>query len=1032
MRISEDSVTNGKGYAALFVTVLLVMAVFVGLSGRSSANAGGWDLYGYSWTDSNAPGDQVSFGWVEISGNGTDTTLWGDDSCTAIDMGFSFEFYGDAYSYAYVTSNGMLSFEGYTYEDYNDPIPYSSSPDLLVAPFWDDLAVGSYYNSGVVYYETIGTTPNQQFIVEYYQVTRDGYSDDMTFEVILNETGEMWFQYLTLNGETGASASVGIEDYWGWVGSEYSYNSPSLSDSLAIVFELGPIGFGSPQSYTGYPGDTLTYDLTITNNRLADDLFDFTFVSTYGWTAAVYDEYGVPLADSDGDTYPDTGVIASGASMYVYVWVTIPVSPTERVENTTIVATSDLYISDTAQVTLVSETVGAMFAPPHSDYGDDSEPDGLYDYLVVDVSVDVLFDGTYYIYADLYDSVGSYIAGSSAANYLPAGSYIVSFYFDGPTIFAFGTDGAYSVDLYLYDQDWYILCYDYYVTASYLCSEFEPPVAYFDPPNTDSGYDDGTDGLYDLLLVNLGVSASVEGTYAVDANLYDVWGDYVASVSYYVYLTAGWQSVQLEFDGEQLYARGVSGEYYVYAYLSDEWWTELDYLEYTTAYYAYDEFQPPGASFSPPHSERTVDVNSDGYYEYLVVEVQVNVIEAGTYQIYGEMYDDWSDWITSWYNITYLDIGVQTVELWFSGYDIYYSYEYGPYEVDLTLYDDTLSPIDYDVYYTADYYYWDFDTGVAWFTPPHSDAGIDENGNTLYDWLVVYLSVYVLVEGDYDVDADLYDPLGGYVTYAYNSTYLYAGEQSFVLWFYGLDVFNSGASGSFEVDVWLYYDWDTQDSDVYYTSDYSYDEFEPPGAYFSPPHSDWGEDSDSDILFDYLVIEVGLGATVEGDYYVEGYLDDSEGNYLGWTNTYCYLVVGSNVADLYFSGGLLYGTHLDGAYTVDMYLYDDYSTTWDTTRTPRRSTGTKSSNRPQPASGHRTPMLVSTAMVTPSTSGLRSRSTSTCRSPGTTKSTATCTRRGAIWRTLLTSPTSTLASTAWCCCSRDGCSTRPDTTARTM
>jgi hypothetical protein len=807
MRISEDSVTNGKGYVALLVTVVLVFGMFVGLAGRSSADTGGWDVYGYSWTDSNAPGDQVSFSWVEISGTGTDTTLWGDDSCTAIDMGFSFEFYGDAYSYAYVTSNGLLSFEGYIYEDYNDPMPYSSSPDLLVAPFWDDLAVGSYYNSGAVYYETLGTTPNQQFIVEYYQVTRDGYSDEMTFEVILNETGEMWFQYLTLNGEAGASASVGIEDYWGWVGSEYSYNSPSLSDSLAIVFELGPIGFGSPQSYTGYPGDTLTYELTITNNRLVDDLFDFTFASTYGWTAAVCDEYGVPVADSDVDTYPDTGVMASGASMYVYVWVTIPVSPTERVENTTIVATSDLLISDTAQVTLVSETVGAMFAPPHADYGDDSEPDGLYDYLVVEVSVDVLFDGTYDIEASLYDSSYGYVAGSSATNYLPAGSHAVSIYFDGPTIFAFGTDGVYYVTLYLYDQDGYI-GYGSHVTASYLCSEFEPPVACFDPP----------------------------------------------------------------------------------------------------------------------HSERTVDMNSDGYYEYLVVEVQVDVLEADTYQVYGELYDDGGGWITSCYNVTYLDIGLQMIELWFSGYDIYYEYAYGPYAVEMTLYDSGGSPIDFDTYTTADYSYYDFDYDVAWFAPPHSDAGVDTNGNTFYDWLVVYASVYILVEGDYEVYGYLYAPSATYVTYSSNSTYLYEGDQIVELWFDGSDIFDSGESGSFDVEMYVEYDWDTQDYDLYTTSVYSYDEFEPPGAYFSPPHDDWGEDSDLNGLYDDLVIEVSLNATIEGTYYLYGYLYNSGGEYLVYTSTSVYLLVGENLAYLYFPGEYIYGGHADGPFRASMDLYD---ASWD-------------------------------------------------------------------------------------------------------
>ena len=922
MRISEDSVANGKRYVALLVTVVLVFGMFVGLAGRSSASTGGWDLYGYSWTDSNAPGDQVVFNWIDVSGAGTDTGLSGDDACTAaIDMEFSFDFYGGSYSYAYITTNGMVSFAGYTTDYGNDPIPFSSSPNLLAVPFWDDLYVGSPYNSGVVYYDTIGISPNQQFVVEWYEISRNGWSNEMTFEVILNETGEIWFQYLSLTGEYGDSASVGIEDINGWVGSEYSYNTAALSDSLAIRFELGPIGFGSSQSYTGHPGDTLEYWLTITNNRLVSDLFDFTFVSTYGWTAVICDEYSVPLADTDTDLDPDTGVMASGAAMTVIVQVTIPLSPTSRVEDTTIVATSDLDASDTAQVTLVTESFTAMFAPPHSDSGNDSDIDGLYEYLVVDVSVEVFLDGTYYIYANLYDTSWNYIAGLNSANSLSPGSYSVSFDFDGPTLFAFGSDGPYYVDLYMRD-DFDDQGSDSHTTSSYLYTDFERPIAYFDPPHSDWGYDAGTDGLYDLLVVDLGATSSVEGTYRIDASLYDVGMTYITMVSYDLYLMVGWQIVQLQFSGEQLYSWGVSGEYNVRAYLYDEWWTILDTHEYMTTYYGYDEFQPPGASFSPPHSEYTVDANADGYYEYLVIDVQVDVLEAGTYQVYGELNDDWGGWIASSYNITYLDIGVQTVEIWFSGYDIYYSYEYGPYTIELTLYDDTSTPIDYDTYYTAGYDYYDFDDDVAWFTPPHSDAGIDENGNTFYDWLVVYVSVYVLVEGDYELDADLYDPYGGYVTYAYNSTYLYVGAQMVEIWFDGLSVYGTGASGSFEVDMWLYYDWYTQDSAVYYTSDYSYDEFEPPGAYFSPPHSDYGDDSDFDGLYDDLVVEVNLGGTVEGTYHLDAYLYDSSGDYLYGLYPSVYLYVGANSAELYYPGEVVYGSHLDGPYRVVMYLYD--------------------------------------------------------------------------------------------------------------
>ncbi len=352
---------------------------------------------------------------------------------------------------------------------------------------------------------------------------------------------------------------MGIEDYYGWVGSEYSYNSPSLSDSLAIVFELGPIGFGSSQSYTGYPGDTLTYELTITNNRLVDDLFDFTFVSTYGWTAVVCDEYCVPLADSDGDLDPDTGVMASGASMYRHRAGDHPSQPHGRGWRTPRSwRTSDLDTSDTAQVTLVSEVVTAMFAPPHSDYGDDSESDGLYDYLVVDVSVRcALRRDLLHLRRSLRLPRGTTSTGLSAANSSHAGSYIVSFYFDGPTIFAFGTDGVYYVDLYLWDRTSIIglrLPHDLPRTCAPSSS---PPSRTSTRRTPTRGTTPGRTDCTTFSWWTLGSRRRSKGHTRIDANLYDVWGmTYVTSVSYDVYLMVGWQIVQLQFDGEQLYAHG--------------------------------------------------------------------------------------------------------------------------------------------------------------------------------------------------------------------------------------------------------------------------------------------------------------------------------------------------------------------------------------------------------------------------------------------------------------------------------------------
>ena len=63
------------------------------------------------------------------------------------------------------------------------------------------------------------------------------------------------------------------------------------------------------------------------------------------------------------------------------------------------------------------------------------------------------------------------------------------------------------------------------------------------------------------------------------------------------------------------------------------------------------------------------DTDADGLYNYLYVDVPVNVSTAGNYRIKGEMMEGHTSYsrITTAINTTYLSTGVTTVRLAFRG-----------------------------------------------------------------------------------------------------------------------------------------------------------------------------------------------------------------------------------------------------------------------------------------------------------------------------------------------------------------------------
>jgi hypothetical protein len=234
-------------------------------SGPAAQRAGGPDVFGYTYSDSDEPGGP-SFGWVDISGVGTLMTMTGDDSNTGpYPIGFAFPYYGNTFTTFRACTNGFISFTSNRTNFTNTALPNSGStiPENLLAAFWDDLHFGTanrcyYYNDGT------------RLIVQWHQVPRRSETPPNTFQVILYPNGTIVYQYLSMQTATKNSCTIGIQNQAKNDGLQVVFNAAYVKDNLAIRF-APPARFltVTPGSGSVPPGGFM--DLTVGFN--AADLF---------------------------------------------------------------------------------------------------------------------------------------------------------------------------------------------------------------------------------------------------------------------------------------------------------------------------------------------------------------------------------------------------------------------------------------------------------------------------------------------------------------------------------------------------------------------------------------------------------------------------------------------------------------------------------------------------------------------------------------------------------------------------------------
>ena len=175
----------------------------------------------------------IAFDWVDAS---TTTPLFGDEFVGRLNLPFAFPFYGESYDEVWLSDNGYLNFLGPDqFNSFPVEIPSESDPNAAIYALWQDLSVGS---EGAIKFETVGTSPDQAFVIEYENVTAG--STARTFEIKLWENGDIDLLYA--DTDSGESATIGIENADGTDALSFGFFSDVLTNESAFRYTEVPSG----------------------------------------------------------------------------------------------------------------------------------------------------------------------------------------------------------------------------------------------------------------------------------------------------------------------------------------------------------------------------------------------------------------------------------------------------------------------------------------------------------------------------------------------------------------------------------------------------------------------------------------------------------------------------------------------------------------------------------------------------------------------------------------------------------------------
>ena len=364
--------------------------------------------------------------------------------------------------------------------------------------------------------------------------------------------------------------------------------------------------------------------------------------------------------------------------------------------------------------------------PPFVDYGVDNETDGRYNWLAVDVNFTIYVAGNYHIFGALWDaSLVDVINETWNEDYYTPGYYMYTLYFDGFKIRDYGADGPYFVDVILDYMDEPGMPENYlHFTQYYNWSDFQIFLQYSEitlekqVQNVSMQWVEyittqvSNFEAFRLVATNTGTES------LIDVNVTDylpagLGYDYANPVPTWM----GGGMLCWEFPGELL----PGDNYTIYLdievidngtwenWASTQAWNltmelveDWDNATINASALVYVELDPPFVDYG-------VDVEPDGGYNWLAVDVNFTIYIEGNYRLDLVLHDAGPTVVTINSTERYYSAGYHTVTVYLDGFDILQNGIDGPYLCMILMFPTfTVVSEEVEFFWTHAYNYTDF------------------------------------------------------------------------------------------------------------------------------------------------------------------------------------------------------------------------------------------------------------------------------------------------------------------------------------
>ncbi|UCG90215.1 MAG: hypothetical protein JSU57_00375, partial [Candidatus Heimdallarchaeota archaeon] len=382
----------------------------------------------------------------------------------------------------------------------------------------------------------------------------------------------------------------------------------------------------------------------------------------------------------------------------------------------------------------------AFLTGTYSDQGVDTDGDGKFNQLVIEVEINVTFAGFYYLYLEISSMKDNIPYGEGSGKDCDVGINILAVFFDVAvsTVYSRQLNTSYVIDQIKFLENGGEV-YTPYTTRIYNYTEFDPPAAFLTGTYSDRGADTDGDGKFNQLAIEVEINVTFTGPYNLELELSSTKNDITFQEESGESFNVGIHTVVVFFNVSFLVYSHQENTSYVID------WVRLYgdggevYPAYTTRIYNYTEFDPPAVFLTGTYKDRGADTDGDGKFNQLVIEVVINVTFAGFYYLYLEISstkDDisYSEGIGRHCNIgihsmsVLLDVPVATV------YSRQVNTSYVIDWVRLSTYQNFIGNV-YPAYTTRIYNYTEFDPPAVVLTGTYSDRGADTDGDGKFNQL---------------------------------------------------------------------------------------------------------------------------------------------------------------------------------------------------------------------------------------------------------------------------------------------------------